>query len=1087
MSESCRRLNHAIVCVLLAWNAPAAGQSARLVGEGRRQSERIMEAGELARAGHFDAALDAYLKLRDDSANALVADAGQPVERPVRRIVDERIQSMPELRERFRRRFEARAAKMAAEAISGRNVVALRQVVDEFGPCVAAATAWDALGDLAFERGEFALARHAWRMSKRVPGTDQPLPFAKILLAGLYLGETTKKDLEDFASQHPSATGHLAGRNGLLIDALRVTAGSLAEAPMRSVVPNAARTFAGNAARQGVIGAGATLISPRQSLKSWRWPTAVTSSPDKPVQKRLIAPRQLVAHAMIWRGHAVISNGRRIAALNLSQMRAADIFDIGQVGAAEDDNPSDEPHTLTIDGERVIARLGGDLGHVVALAANSESDGNLRWKLEWHVSAATLPEADGAAALEGSPVVSDGRLFVSWVRTTANRVTQFAGCWSVDRLAEGPRWVRAIAEWPSAPDVRPRRRLLTVAGPNLICGTDAGLIVAADTESGVLRWAARYASRGPRPLTNQLLPSPRDVCPAVACNGRLFVAPADCAEVVCLDQWTGASLWRNPPTLDVVQLLGVTGGRLIVTADGVLRGIGAIDVVTGRVDPSWGDLSSVPPFGRGLVLADRVLFPTRDGGIKVLGLDGRPNYPSAAFQAVAGGNLAIGDGWLVVAGPDDVRTLDCRGDAGEVQIGSDPLPSRTVPTLLPSEPAAALPSDLTLDPCWRLNLPEGEVPLQVAAGRLMTARDRRLVSRTLPEGDEKASLELPFVPNWVSRDKPNVVAGADGMACVDLMAERLVWRLSAQSLAPPAKSWSGFVVDAGRCVACLGSDRFVGIDIANGKLAWDYSSPVVPFQTWTCVGGCLIGQTAGNRAVLLDIKTGRVGRPLPAPPAPWPVAPVTLPGNGLVVVTDDRALSAVNPQSEKQLWNLKLPIASDPAMSQPIPVEYRGGLLLARTSALRSTITRVNAESGRLTETEWVFSTPACRIDGQALAVHADVIVSVAGRTACAADFVKRTPLWSVALPDGPGWRVFAVGGSRVVLAMKAAAWAWCDNRTYSHRWSARLIELKTGEVVGQLDVPTRGPTVVFGGTNQRWVVALDGCVLGFESNREEK
>jgi hypothetical protein len=59
--------------------------------------------------------------------------------------------------------------------------------------------------------------------------------------------------------------------------------------------------------------------------------------------------------------------------------------------------------------------------------------------------------------------------------------------------------------------------------------------------------------------------------------GRCF------GEIIALDAWTGARLWKQPLILETVHFLGVSGRRLIVSVDGLFRGIAAIDAATGEV------------------------------------------------------------------------------------------------------------------------------------------------------------------------------------------------------------------------------------------------------------------------------------------------------------------------------------------------------------------------------------------------------------------------------------------------------------------------------------------------------------------------
>src|SRR5262249_40012356 len=117
---------------------------------------------------------------------------------------------------------------------------ALRRVVDEAFCSRFADRAIDLLGDLAFEKGNFAEARGWWRLLA-LPASDAAPPAepgalrfpdpqvdvarvrAKQVIALLFQGELrrARAELEALRSRHGQASGRLAGRTGKYVDTLR--------------------------------------------------------------------------------------------------------------------------------------------------------------------------------------------------------------------------------------------------------------------------------------------------------------------------------------------------------------------------------------------------------------------------------------------------------------------------------------------------------------------------------------------------------------------------------------------------------------------------------------------------------------------------------------------------------------------------------------------------------------------------------------------------------------------------------------------------------------------------------------------------
>ena len=135
----------------------------------------------------------------------------------------------------------------------------------------------------------------------------------------------------------------------------------------------------------------------------------------------------------------------------------------------------------------------------------------------------------------------------------------------------------------------------------------------------------------------------------------MIVAPDDANAIYAFDASSGRLVWKTKPLPDeakLTHLLGVAKGRLVATGDRVLL----FDVKTGDLKHSWPDSGhGFEGYGRGLLAGDKIYWPTRNE-IHVLdqatGLRSEPPIKlQESFQEV-GGNLAVGDGYLIVAQPD---------------------------------------------------------------------------------------------------------------------------------------------------------------------------------------------------------------------------------------------------------------------------------------------------------------------------------------------------------------------------------------------------------------------------------------------------
>src|SRR5262249_5342027 len=157
--------------------------------------------------------------------------------------------------------------------------------------------------------------------------------------------------------------------------------------------------------------------------------------------------------------------------------------------------------------------------------------------------------------------------------------------------------------------------------------------------SGRRAWAFRYSQVG----RTADLTLPRDVCPCIYAEGRLYAAPADSDRILCLDARSGELVWEQPALL--VQLVGASHGRLFATIGGGPPSLRAFSAASGgEVWRAPDDGSGQATFGRGFLSDHFVFWPTRSG-LRVLRQENGEQVDPGS-SAAPWGNLALGEGHL---------------------------------------------------------------------------------------------------------------------------------------------------------------------------------------------------------------------------------------------------------------------------------------------------------------------------------------------------------------------------------------------------------------------------------------------------------
>jgi outer membrane protein assembly factor BamB len=154
----------------------------------------------------------------------------------------------------------------------------------------------------------------------------------------------------------------------------------------------------------------------------------------------------------------------------------------------------------------------------------------------------------------------------------------------------------------------------------------------------------------------------RELSPCVVERGVVYVAAADQPALFALEAATGQLLWANdnPALRDSEHLLGCVDGQLVAGG----QRLAWIEAATGKLlcrFPAESDADGPRGFGRGLIAGDEILWPTRD---RLLAFRTAPSWDGSRWRphasrhfdlrirGASGGNLALADGMLFIAGTD---------------------------------------------------------------------------------------------------------------------------------------------------------------------------------------------------------------------------------------------------------------------------------------------------------------------------------------------------------------------------------------------------------------------------------------------------
>ncbi|HBO44949.1 MAG TPA: hypothetical protein DD670_13675 [Planctomycetaceae bacterium] len=589
----------------------------------------------------------------------------------------------------YRAQVDSLARRWYDEGVAGRNASLQRKVVDE-----AFASSWGddallALGELALESGDAAMARAWWQRILPIepkpasphgwlafPDTTLDLAAvrARLVLASILEGSASRAadELEQFARLHPEAEGWLGGCEANYVETLRALMAENASWPPRKPSGDWP-TFAGSPTRNhaapketdpaGVawrvdLTAGEPEAGAKQTVLLQPMPADIWSSSGPSLHPIRVGPLVLVNDAYrIWAmrlatGEPAWGNTPVVFSDRLTPTGSWLPGLAGTLGRPR--------FTMTALDGKLYARMGPPWtdqprhGRVSTeenylVCIDLEGEGRLLWK--------TAAES-GGWAFEGSPV-SDGRDVYVAMRRGDIRPQTHVACY--DARTGRQRWRRFIcaAETPSRGlYAEITHNLLTLDHATLYYNTNLGAVAALSTDSGRIQWLSLYPRRRQGNRMRLAAHWGRSLNPGLYDRGVLLVAPADSRRILAFDGLTGQILWQTGTEVeDVVHLLGVADDCLIASG----KRLYWIDLKRenqGRVRHVWPATPSLRLQGRGVLAGRRVYLPA-DDRIYVFDQDSAKLEKIIELQpkGVAGGNLLVADGKLLITTKDGLVAL----------------------------------------------------------------------------------------------------------------------------------------------------------------------------------------------------------------------------------------------------------------------------------------------------------------------------------------------------------------------------------------------------------------------------------------------
>ena len=664
---------------------------------------------------HWEEALESLLKVADEHGNQMVqisptryASVRQYCQSQIARFA-------PEGLALYRARIDAQAQRWYDQGIASRDPEKLERVVEAVFCSSWGDDALWALGEIELEQGRYAAARSHWQRILPSPASDREgdarLNYpdtdlaaaevhARLVLVSILEGssERAEKELAEFRAAYPDASGRLVGREGNLASRLSAVWEESRTWPP-TPLETASTTFAASPTRNEVLPSAFDIGPPAWAEK--------VKLPDTPASSRSVAVqfgcrptrvaedhgKPLSYHPLVKDDLILLATANEVWALDLHSGKPAWGRSSAVIHAGGDERKIRRSgangtlgaarFTLTRHGDRLYARLGSPVtatqsigrwrtpqrSRIVCLDLSAQ--GRLVWEI-------TPP--DDRWAFDGTPVTDGKNIYVAMrVNELGPQPQAYVACYDAGTGRAVWHTFVCRAETLGHGYVNEiTHNLLTLEHETIYINTNLGAVAALSARDGHLKWITLYprAEQG-ADLNAMAAHFYRDLNPCLYDQGRLFVAPADCREILALEADSGRLLWKTQYAEDVVHLLGVRGQSLIVSGDL----LSWIDVRSGKILSWWPDGTSPKGYGRGVLAGDRVYWPTRTM-IRIFDSVPRPTkqqQPLSEFRLAdqynaTGGNLLVADDYLLIATGDSLtafRRFPRRGGPATDEVARD--------------------------------------------------------------------------------------------------------------------------------------------------------------------------------------------------------------------------------------------------------------------------------------------------------------------------------------------------------------------------------------------------------------------------------
>lgn len=670
-------------------------------------AKRLLTIDDRWAAGRWQEALDDLIALCESSGSSIVQiDRGDVS--GIRRYqrVDAACELFleklpPEGLQRYRQRIDTLANPLWRKWEETGQPHYLEQLVTRASYSSRGADALLELGQIAFAAGQLERARHYWGQllpaafdfpgapGRRIPGATLPVAdiAARLVLCDIHAGlERATESRRAFETQFPEAVGRLGGNEGRWVDLL-TTASRAAAAPELPSDPDVP-TFAGANSRTS-----RSLRSLDLGSELWSVPLSIARVPRSRSLTILPHPNPLACYPAVVNDVTYLNDGQRVWAWSLFSGRPAWDDNLSGTGQIYPPITVDDPlpprravqgsplWTVSVAHGRLYACLGSLVTTASPLELRDQStelvcldvargQGRLLWKLTSADISSRLPREgdDPGWSWEGTPLVADAKLYA----VLSRRRPQLE--WSVvclDAETGHLLWHRAVGiSRPTPPDHENlASHLLLSAGPGrLYLATHWGAVLALSQADGALHWAVTYGSESREdghPLSAPLSASP----PCLVAGDRVYVAPSDSRQVLCLSSETGRTTWQQSLPDRIQHLIGISRGRLLVSGNRLWGLNHETGGVHWRVESAH---ESSRGYGRGWLAGRTVYWPSRESVCIVEAETGqllREQPLLTPQQRRFGGHLVAHDGVLLVAGSDRLSAYGEYSQLRETQEG----------------------------------------------------------------------------------------------------------------------------------------------------------------------------------------------------------------------------------------------------------------------------------------------------------------------------------------------------------------------------------------------------------------------------------